>query len=273
MTDNTLAPTWSAGHALKGFTTSGAVGMLGGLIGLGGAEFRLPLLVGLFALPALEAVILNKVISLVVVSVSLPFRSSQIPWAQVLAHWPVILNLLAGSLVGAWLGAHHASRMPARWLNRCILVLLLALGLGMLLGHDLGEQAARELAVLTPGLLLAGLLAGLGIGLVAAFLGVAGGELIIPTLVLLFGVDVKLAGSLSLCISLPTMLVAFARYRQTAAFTVCHRERRLLGWMILGSIVGAGLGSQLLGLIPAGLLVQALGGLLLLSAIKVFRHQ
>ena len=31
---------------------------------------------------------------------------------------------------------------------------------------------------------------------VAALLGVAGGELLIPTLVLLFGADVKLAGSL-----------------------------------------------------------------------------
>jgi len=273
MNDNALTASWPAGRAIKGVSSAGLVGMLGGLIGLGGAEFRLPLLVGLFALPALEAVILNKVISLVVVSVSLPFRSSQIPWQQVISHWPVILNLLAGSLIGAWLGAHQASRLPARWLNRCILLLLLALGLGMLLGHELTAPAAHALVTLTPGLMLAGLLAGLGIGLVAAFLGVAGGELIIPTLVLLFGVDVKLAGSLSLCISLPTMLVAFARYRQTAAFDVCRRERHLLGWMILGSIAGAGIGSQLLGLIPADRLLQVLGVLLLLSAIKVFCHR
>ena len=38
-----------------------AVGLLGGMIGLGGAEFRLPLLIGLFGFLALEAVILNKV--------------------------------------------------------------------------------------------------------------------------------------------------------------------------------------------------------------------
>ena len=49
---------------------------------------------------------------------------------------------------------------------------------------------------------------------VAALLGVAGGELLIPTLVLLFGADIKLAGSLSLAVSLPTMLVGFARYSQ-----------------------------------------------------------
>ena len=63
----------------------------------------------------------------------------------------------------------------------------------------------------------AGLVAGLGIGMVAALLGVAGGELLIPTIVILFGMDVKVAGSLSLCVSLPTMIVGFARYRQAEA--------------------------------------------------------
>ena len=37
------------------------------------------------------------------------------------------------------------------------------------------------------------LIAGFIIGVVAALLGVAGGELLIPTLVLLFGADIKLA--------------------------------------------------------------------------------
>jgi hypothetical protein len=44
------------------------IGALGGLVGLGGAEFRLPLLIGAFQFTALEAVILNKAMSLVVVA-------------------------------------------------------------------------------------------------------------------------------------------------------------------------------------------------------------
>lgn len=36
------------------------IGVLGGMIGLGGAEFRLPLLTGLFGFIALQAVIVNK---------------------------------------------------------------------------------------------------------------------------------------------------------------------------------------------------------------------
>jgi hypothetical protein len=58
------------------------------------------------------------------------------------------------------------------------------------------------------------------IGVVAALMGVAGGELLIPTIVLLYGLDIKIAGSLSLAVSLPTMLVAFARYSRDASFMV-----------------------------------------------------
>ena len=46
---------------------------------------------------------------------------------------------------------------------------------------------------------LVGLVAGFGIGVVAAVMGVAGGELLIPTIVLLYGIDIKMAGSLYRC--------------------------------------------------------------------------
>jgi len=118
----------------------------------------------------------------------------------------------------------------------------------------------------------AGFAAGLGIGRVAALLGVAGGELLIPTLVLLYGIDIKLAGSLSLAISLPTMLVGFARYSQSGSFAVLGQERPLMIWMVLGSLIGAALGGLLLGLVPGDWLIGLLGLILLISAVKVFQH-
>ena len=54
------------------FGGGAVIGALGGLIGLGGAEFRLPLLIGAFRFAALQAVILNKAMSLVVVASALP---------------------------------------------------------------------------------------------------------------------------------------------------------------------------------------------------------
>ncbi|GJF33113.1 hypothetical protein KNE206_58130 [Kitasatospora sp. NE20-6] len=49
---------------------------MGGIIGLGDAEFRLPLLIGVFGSAALSAVILNKAMSLVVVKVARHARPS-----------------------------------------------------------------------------------------------------------------------------------------------------------------------------------------------------
>jgi uncharacterized membrane protein YfcA len=102
---------------------------------------------------------------------------------------------------------------------------------------------------------------------------VAGGELLIPTLILLFGADVKLAGSLSLAVSLPTMLVGFARYSRDSTFVVLGRNRWFVIVMAAGSIAGSLVGALLLGIVPGFVLLPALAAILLISAYKVWRHE
>ena len=253
------------------FASGAVVGTLGGLIGLGGAEFRLPILIGFFRFAALEAVILNKAMSLVVVASALPFRAQTVPWAAIADHWTVIANLLAGSLLGAWLGADWATRLRAQTLYRVIAILLVAIAAVLVLSHDptAGGQP------LFGGVLQAivGAIAGFVIGVVAALLGVAGGELLIPTLVLLFGADVKLAGSLSLAVSLPTMIAAFARYSRDQSFAVLSRNRSFVLVMAAGSVVGTFIGGQLLGIVPSQFLLPLLAIVLVISAVKIWRHK
>ncbi|RJT38593.1 sulfite exporter TauE/SafE family protein [Mesorhizobium waimense] len=246
------------------------IGALGGLIGLGGAEFRLPLLIGIFNFAALEAVILNKAMSLVVVATALPFRAQTVPFADVAAHWPVILNLLAGSLLGAWFGAGWATRLKSETLYKVIALLLVVIAVVLLFGHD---ATTSQVLVTGTAQLVAGIIAGFIIGIVASLLGVAGGELLIPTLVLLFGADIKLAGSLSLAVSLPTMLVGFTRYSRDQSFSVIGRNKKFLLIMAAGSIIGTFIGGQLLGLVPSYALLPALALILVISAVKVWRHK
>ena len=117
-----------------------------------------------------------------------------------------------------------------------------------------------------------GVFAGVGIGVVAALMGVAGGELLIPTIVLLFAVDTKVAGSLSLAVSLPTMLVAFARYSRDDSFEVLRANKHFVLAISAGSITGTLIGGLLLGIVPEAVLIPLLVALLLVSSLKVWRH-
>ncbi|MFF5992191.1 sulfite exporter TauE/SafE family protein [Prauserella flavalba] len=197
-------------------------------------------------------------------------RLFALPYTEVAAHWTIAANLLAGSLVGAWLGASWATRMHSRTLYRVLAILLVLIAVALAASHlgNLGSLALPPLARV-----VVAVAAGIGIGVVAALMGVAGGELLIPTIVLLFAVDIKLAGSLSLLVSLPTMLVAFARYSRDQSFQILRNNSRFVLTMAAGSIAGTLIGGLLLGLVPSLALIPALAALLLISAVKVWRHQ
>lgn len=262
-------PVPRTGRLVLAALAGAAIGVLGGMIGLGGAELRLPLLIGVFGFLALQAVIVNKALSLVVVLTAIPARLVAVPPADLADHWEVVANLLGGSLFGAYLGAVWATRLPASALHRVLAALLLLIA-GLLLATHLGT--VPSLTVRGEVQVVLGLLAGLGIGLVAAVMGIAGGELLIPTITLLYAVDVKLAGSLSLLVSLPTMLVAFARYSRDDSFRVLHANGRFVLVMAVGSATGTVVGGLLLGVVPEAVLVPVLAGLLVLSAWKVAQH-
>ncbi len=259
------------GRQIAAANGGAAIGILGGLIGLGGAEFRLPLLISAFRFGALEAVILNKAMSLIVVVTALLFRTRVVPLATVAANWPIVVNLLAGSLVGAYVGAGWAMRLKSETLFKTIAALLVVIAGFLLFGHGVEGTSAPALSGFA--LILAGAIAGFLIGVVASLMGVAGGELLIPTLILLFGADIKLAGSLSLAVSLPTMLVGFARYSRDQSFSVIGRNRSFAVCMALGSVLGGAIGAHLLGIVPEWILLPGLALILLVSAFKVWGHK
>jgi uncharacterized membrane protein YfcA len=208
--------------------------------------------------------------SLLVVAAALLFRTKSIPLSAVGDHWPVILNLLSGSLVGAWMAAGWATRVRGSLLYRVMAVLLGLIALALVFGH----QPVAENSALMDGSVrvVVGAVAGLGIGIVASLMGVAGGELLIPTLVLLYGLDLKTAGSVALAVSLPTVLMGFARYSRDRSFTVIRRNRGFVIVMAAGSLLGAFIGGLLLGVVSADILLPTLAVILVISAAKIWRQ-
>ena len=103
-------------------------------------------------------------------------------------------------------------------------------------------------------------------------LGVAGGELIIPTMVFAFGADIKTAGTASLFISLPTVFVGLVRYAHRSAFNERRALAETVAPMSLGSVIGAIIGGLLVGIVPATVLKIGLGIILIISAGRIFWH-
>ena len=75
-----------------------------------------------------------------------------------------------------------------------------------------------------------------------------------------------------MALSLPTMLVGFARYSRDQSFTALARHRWFLGLMAAGSIAGTLVGAYLLAYTSGSVLYPLLALILVLSAVKVWRH-
>jgi len=248
------------------------IGLLGGLIGLGGAEFRLPVLAGPLRYPAHRAVPLNLAVSLITVVTSLVIRGWTLSFDALAPYLPAIAALVAGAVVMAFVGASLAARISAAQLERAILVLLLLIGTALIVE---GFLPAALPALLPPDVtwhVVAGVMFGMVIGLVSSLLGVAGGEIIIPTLILAYGVDVKTAGTASLLISLPTIVTGLIRYQRQGVFAEGRDLRDTVAPMGVGSVIGAVLGGLLVGVVPASLLKIGLGIILIISAYRIFGH-
>ncbi|HEU4321528.1 MAG TPA: sulfite exporter TauE/SafE family protein [Roseiflexaceae bacterium] len=259
-------------HALTAGLAALPISVLGGLMGLGGAEFRLPVLVGPLRYAARQAVPLNLAISLVTLATALLSRGGSLAFGALAPFAVGILAMIAGGVTAAFFGAALGSRLANDQLERVILVLLVAIGLALLVEGFLPQQVPGLLPRSALAHLVAGVLFGLAIGLVSSLLGVAGGELIIPTMLFAFGADIKTAGTASLLIGLPTVAVGIVRYARRGALNDRQALRATVLPMGVGSVIGALLGGALVGLVPAAALKLGLGLVLIWSAQRIFRH-
>ena len=96
-------PTISRRSALA-FLYAVPISLLGGLMGLGGAEFRLPVLAGPLGYKARQAVPLNLAVSLVTMAVSLQ------TWPRLPLHWWGIPPTREGPLSNARFAADCQKR-------------------------------------------------------------------------------------------------------------------------------------------------------------------
>lgn len=248
------------------------IGLLGGLIGLGGAEFRLPILAGPLGYPARQAVALNLAITMATVLAALCTRGWLLSCDSVRSVGLAVLALMAGAILGAATGPTLAGRLSDRQFERVLVWLLVVLGGGLILDSGLTHEPVGVIDGTAAAQIGAGLLFGGAIGLVSSLLGVAGGELLIPTLVFVFGVDIKTGGTLSLLVSAPMVLVGLMAHARWGSFTDQRAWGETVVPMGVGSILGAIPGGLLANAVPASFLKVSLGAILIYSAGRLFRR-
>ena len=219
------------------------IGLLAGLVGLGGAEERMPFMLYYLKLSLEDMITANLLISFAVSGLNFGVRYSTGVWSSV-ALYPA-LAMIVGSIPGAYIGASLTHRVSRRVLKSFISIILSIVIVRILYGLLVtGATTSHGLSTLD---LVFALLSGLGVGIISGSAGVAGGEYRIPLLTYLIGLPLKIAGTSSQLVSLPTIAVALYRHRRLGFFT----KPSLTAATILGipSVIGA----ALTGLLVAGL--------------------
>jgi uncharacterized membrane protein YfcA len=241
-------------------------GIAAGLIGVGGGEFRLPLLLYSFKQRPKTAAAVNLVVGLFTVTLAVLRRWGLHAWS--LDDMALAAVLAAASMGGALTGARFAHHLASAWLRRLIVLYLLLVGLWMLWEAFVGVE--HVLWAPAGGVrLVAGFVAGFVIAFISAAFGVAGGEMRIPALLYLFAMPIKEAGTLSLVASVPTVAMGALSYRLLG-----HLPRPAVVVAVVmaaGSLLGVLIGTALLPQVDRHTLKGILGLILLLATLALWR--
>jgi uncharacterized protein len=253
----------------KAFGWCVPIGCLAGLVGLGGGEFRLPVLMYVVGYSARAAVPLNLVVSLITLTFALLARSGAVSVGAVVPHLDEVVSLAAGGVASAFYGARFVSAIKNEYLVQAIAALLGALGVLILVEVVYPFQYVQVIPAGTPFHLAAGFLLGIIVGLISSILGVAGGELLVPTMMFVFGADIKTAGTASIVISICVVTSGLWRYWRLGAIETRQGPKRIISAMSAGSLIGTALGAMAVGFAPAAAIKAILGLVLIAAAIKV----
>lgn len=253
-------------------------GLLAGLLGVGGGFLLIPLL-------TLVEIPMRSAVGLSLLYVACTATSGAIShYRQGTIDLLVASAVIPGGLLTVPLGAYYSGVLSNSTLQ--VIFGLLALGAAVALHWQSTQQdlfpglsvlgtglrrspwvvprrtRVRGIEYLFPVNLLRGAAVGVVIGFISGLLGVGGGWLLLPLLILVVGVPIPLAvGTSLLAILIPAVVGVFTHYG------LGHLDARTAFPIVLGGVIAAVPGAQGTALIPAARLRHLLTLLLIVVGI------
>ncbi len=194
----------SSRSPVYGLLVGASAGLLSGLFGIGGGIVIVPALIAFLSMERKLAHGTSLAATLPVALASLVTYA-----AGSNVDWPVAGCLAVGALAGAVAGTQLLQVIPKRPLTIIFIVVILLTAVRLVLADDaLGRDP------LTVGSALALVAIGVGTGTLSGLLGIGGGVVMVPAMVVLFGEIPVVAKGTSVAVIVPTSIVGTIRNRK-----------------------------------------------------------
>lgn len=202
-----------------------AAGFLSGLFGVGGGILIVP---GLVLVAKMDQRIAHGTSLAAVLPISASSLLSY--WAHDHVDWRVGACLAVGALAGAVLGTRLLHVLPHRVLAIGFATLLLVTAVRLFL--PLTSEPAR--AVLSISAIVALVAIGVATGILAGLLGVGGGVVMVPAMMMLLHMPSAMAKGTSVAVIIPTAIMGTFRNRSKS-----NADLRAAGILGLGGVLSA----------------------------------
>lgn len=225
-----------------------AAGLLGGLFGVGGGLIVVP---GLISLAGMD----RRLAHGTSLAATLPIAAASL--ITYLSHgnvdWAVALFLAIGAILGAVVGTHLLQIIPKNVLIVVFVITVLATATRLTIATDSTGRAD-----LTVAMALLFMLIGLLTGTLAGLLGIGGGVIMVPAMVVVLGMAPVVAKGTSVAVIVPTAIMGTIRNRKRANADI--RAAILVGGFgaasaVVGGTISDRLDDQLANVMFAALLV------------------
>jgi len=210
-----------------------AIGLSLGLLGSGGSILTVPVLIFLAGEPEKVAIAESlAIVGGIAMIGALPLARRR------LVHWRSVAFFGVPGMAGAYLGA-ALSRYVSGTVQLALFAVIMLVASGLMFrppALSRGGEAERPRALWKIGT------EGLVVGVLTGFVGVGGGFVIVPALVLLGGLPMHLAVGTSLVIIALKSFAGFAKYLDVLA-----SMGLAVDWQLIGMITAVGAAGTLLG--------------------------